>query len=82
MTERSIDITKLSYVLFMENGTHVGHCLDLDVVSHGDTHADALRMTMEAAQIAVDADEKEGLDPLERRAPRELWPKDLYDEGQ
>ena len=54
-------------------GQWIGHCLDIDVFSHGDSLEHALRMTLEAAVIVVLDDVGQGRDPLDRRAPDEEW---------
>ncbi len=54
-------------------GQWIGHCLDIDVVSHGASLEHAVRMTLEAAMIVVLDDAGQGRDPLERRAPSEEW---------
>ena len=54
-------------------GTWIGHCLELDVVSQGDSPAHALSMTIEAIGIVLEGDAESGLDPRRRRAPEEDW---------
>lgn len=54
-------------------GQWVGHCLDIDVVSQGDSLAHALAMTIEACCMVLNEDVKRGLDPLRRRAPEGDW---------
>jgi hypothetical protein len=50
------------------------HCLDLDIVSAGDSLEDALEMIVEAVGMCVADDLKRGLDPFGRnRAPQEYW---------
>jgi hypothetical protein len=58
--------------------TWVAHCLDLDVVTYGSSLDDALRMGIEAAQMALSDDLAAGLDSRRRRAPEEDWRR-LYD---
>lgn len=53
--------------------TWVAHCLDLDVISQGDSPLRALGAVCEAVSIAVESDLERGADPFERRAPEELW---------
>lgn len=55
-------------------GAWVAHCLNLDVVSQGDSIEHALEMVREAVVMAVNDDLEAGLDPLERApAPDEYW---------
>lgn len=56
----------------------VAHCLDLDVVTYGSDLNDALRMGIEAAQMALSDDLAAGLDSRRRRAPEEDWQR-LYE---
>lgn len=58
-------------------GQWVAHCLNLDLVSQGNSPSDAVRMILEATSIAVIDDMKAGLDPAGRSpAPKDLW--DLF----
>lgn len=54
-------------------GQWVAHCLDLDVVTQGNSLRHALEMAHEAAQSTILDDLNAGEDPLDRRAPREFW---------
>lgn len=62
----------------LSNSVWVAHCLDLDVVTYGDSLDDALRMGIEAAQMALSDDLAAGLDSRRRRAPEEDWQR-LYE---
>lgn len=53
------------------------HCLELDVITFGDSLEEGLRMGLEAAQMTLRADLAAGLDTRRRRAPEEYWQK-LY----
>lgn len=55
------------------DGQWVGHCLDVDVVSQGDSLKQAYEMTREAVEIVVLDDLNTGREPAERSAPREEW---------
>jgi predicted RNase H-like HicB family nuclease len=54
-------------------GVWVGHCLDFDVISQGDSPHDAIDSVNEAIAMTVVDDLHHGLDPNERRAPAEFW---------
>jgi predicted RNase H-like HicB family nuclease len=54
-------------------GQWVGHCLDFDVVSQGNSPDEALKMTMEATEMVVADDLDASRDPLERRAPERYF---------
>lgn len=54
-------------------GMWVGHCLDFDVMSQGDTPHDVIESVTEAITMTVEDDLHNGLDPSERRAPDEFW---------
>ena len=55
-------------------GQWVSHCLELDVVSQGDSAEDAYKMGVEASQLAMKWDIQEGLDPRGRpQAPAECF---------
>lgn len=51
----------------------IGHCLDLDVVSQGDSPADAFKMVSEAVDLVVADDRAQGLHPLGRQAAPLSW---------
>lgn len=53
-------------------GTWVGHCLEFDVVSQGNSMGHALQMTAEASALIIEWDHEEGLDPFER-GPVKPW---------
>ena len=53
-------------------------CLDLNVVTYGDSLPHALTMVVEASRMVIEDDLSQGLDPLERRAPQGDW-DDLYE---
>lgn len=55
--------------------TWVAQCLELDVVTYGQSVEHALEMALEASRMILDEDEKAGLDPFTRRAPKEDWEK-------
>jgi predicted RNase H-like HicB family nuclease len=62
-------LPKLTYVVFPCTdvvGDWVGHCIEFDAVSQGQTAQEALNMVMEAARIIWDEDRKEGRDPFKR----------------
>lgn len=54
-------------------GQWVSHCLDVDVVSQGDTLVHALMMGIEASAMVIAEDIKNNEEPLFRRAPAEYW---------
>lgn len=54
-------------------GVWVGHCLDLDVVTQGDSPEHALRMVHEASAMTLSDDLARGAEPTARRAPHEYW---------
>ncbi len=51
----------------------VAHCLDVDVVSYGDSPKHAFEMVCEATVMVILDDLNDGQEPLLRRAPEELW---------
>src|SRR5882724_3261643 len=51
----------------------VAHCLDLDVVSQGNTFQQAMEMVFEASSMIVADDIVAGRDPSSRRAPENFW---------
>lgn len=55
--------------------TWVAQCLELDVVTYGQSLDHALEMALEASRMILDDDEEAGLDPFARRAPKEDWDK-------
>lgn len=59
-------------------GVWVGHCLDFDVISQGDSPHDAIDSVNEAVAMTVVDDLHHGLDPSERRAPAEFWDRLAY----
>jgi predicted RNase H-like HicB family nuclease len=54
-------------------GVWVGHCLDFDVISQGNSPQNAIQSVTEAVAMTVIDDVQNGLDPGERRAPSEFW---------
>jgi predicted RNase H-like HicB family nuclease len=64
MLERSVD----------DDGW-VGHCLEFDIVSQGDTAAHALDMIKEATALCLLDDLNDGVEPesVRNRAPKEYW---------
>lgn len=54
------------------------HCLDMDVVSMGNSLQHALAMLVEGLFMVIIDDRKNGRDPLARRAPEEEW-KPMWD---
>ncbi len=55
-------------------GLWVSHCLNLDVISQGETIPKAVEALKEAVLMVMNEDESEGLDPFDReRAPEECW---------
>lgn len=55
-------------------GIWVSHCLNLDVISQGETIPEAIEAIKEAVLMVLNEDESEGLDPFGReRAPEECW---------
>ncbi|WP_242335325.1 hypothetical protein [Anaeromyxobacter sp. SG66] len=54
-------------------GQWVAHCLDLDVVTYGNSLRHALDMVHEAARNTILDDLNSNQDPMDRRAPRECW---------
>lgn len=61
-----------------EGGQWEADCLDLGVVTYGNSLPHALHMVSEAAHMVLVDDVNVGRDPLERRAPDEDW-TELYD---
>lgn len=52
----------------------MGHCLQLDIISQGDSIEHAFEMVCEACELAMNADYADGLDPFDREpAPDEDW---------
>jgi predicted RNase H-like HicB family nuclease len=51
----------------------VAHCLDLHVVTVGDTFTHALQMLHEATTMTLEDDQAAGIDSFTRRAPDEYW---------
>ena len=66
-------------------GQWIGHCLDLDIVSQGNSPEEALRMIREATEMSVIDAMNDGLDPkaVYKRAPERYWArfKDAMDHG-
>jgi predicted RNase H-like HicB family nuclease len=54
-------------------GEWVGHCLELDVVTQGNSLHNALNMLGEACFMTLGDDVSSGKDPLDRRAPQSCW---------
>ncbi len=54
-------------------GWWIAHCLDIDVITQGDSLEDALSSIPEAVGMTLADDLKAGRDPLQRRAPPEYW---------
>lgn len=54
-------------------GRWVSHCLELDVLSEGDTLSAAMGMLLEAVMMTLKDDLNGGRDPLARRAPKGFW---------
>ncbi len=54
-------------------GQWTAHCLELDVVTQGESVAHALRMLSEACTMTLACDLEAGRDPFERRAPESYW---------
>jgi predicted RNase H-like HicB family nuclease len=54
-------------------GEWVGHCLDLDVVTQGNSLQHAMQMLSEACSMTVCDDVRSSMDPLDRRAPQACW---------
>lgn len=56
-------------------GQWVGHCLDLDIVSVGDSREHATQMVMEAVSTCLVDDLEQGRQPFELldKAPQEHW---------
>ena len=58
-------------------GQWLAHCLDLDVMTQGNSLAHAIEMAREAVRMVIEDDLDAGRDPLDRRAPEEDW-TELY----
>jgi predicted RNase H-like HicB family nuclease len=58
-------------------GQWLAHCLEVDVVTQGDSIKHVLDMISEAVPMVVEEDLSTGRDPHERRAPKEYW-NELY----
>lgn len=55
-------------------GQWVAHCLELDIVSQGNSIAHAFKMISEAVCMVIADDLEDNLDPRSRRpAPKEYW---------
>lgn len=54
-------------------GKWIAHCLDVDVVTYGDSLTHAISMAKEAVEMVFVDDLGAGHEPLERRAPKEFW---------
>ncbi len=54
-------------------GQWVGHCLEIDVVSQGDSMRHAYEMTREAVEMVILDDLNSNREPALRSAPREEW---------
>lgn len=54
-------------------GQWYAHCLDVDVVTYGNSLRHALEMAKEAVDLVILEDLSQGLEPTERSAPREEW---------
>jgi predicted RNase H-like HicB family nuclease len=55
-------------------GQWVAHCLQLDIMSQGDSIDHAFRMICEACDLAMNSDLEDELDPFDREpAPDEDW---------
>ena len=54
-------------------GQWVGHCLEVDVVSQGQTMKEAFEATREAVELVVLDDLASAREPTQRSAPREEW---------
>ncbi len=72
----------LTYLVFPSGDipdVWVGHCLEVDVVSYGTAESGAegaLEMTLQAAAIIIEMDRRAGMNPFERMAPPEKWPRE------
>jgi predicted RNase H-like HicB family nuclease len=65
-------------------GQWVAHCLDIDVMSQGDSIHHALLMAYEATNIVALDELNKGRDPLARRAPPEFFGElyGLFERGE
>jgi predicted RNase H-like HicB family nuclease len=55
-------------------GAWIAHCLNLDVVTFGDSPKHAFEMVVDALAMVIQDDVEAGRDPLERKsAPQECW---------
>jgi len=54
-------------------GQWVAHCLDIDVVSQGNSLPHAIEMINEAMIMTLVDDLQHGRNPLERSAPKKFW---------
>ena len=54
-------------------GQWVGHCLEFDVISQGDSLDHAIRMVLEATRMVVVDDLQKHRDPRQRRAPEDYF---------
>lgn len=80
LTHRRIQIARTTFWFVIERSTELvntwsAHCLDLDVVTFGDSFEHAREMVLEASRMILDADAKVGRNSLSRRAPEEFWSK-------
>lgn len=60
-------------------GQWIAHCLDVDVVSQGNSFEQAFRMGFEAVAMVIAEDLRAGDEPLARRAPPQVWDDELWD---
>jgi predicted RNase H-like HicB family nuclease len=58
-----------------ESRRWIARVLPLDVMSVGETLAEAIEMAEDAAAMTLEHDLANGLDPQRRRAPEEFWVK-------
>jgi len=70
-------VREFSFLIHQEKGLDgqwVAHCLNLDLVSQGNSPEHAIQMIFEATAQVVADDLRSGQDPAGRRpAPKELW---------
>jgi hypothetical protein len=56
-----------------DDGNWISYCPQFDTVSYGKNPLQAVDSVCEAVGSVLEADLKQGLDPLDRKAPEEVW---------
>jgi hypothetical protein len=56
-----------------DEGNWISYCPQFDTVSYGKNPLQAVESVCEAVGSVLEADLKQGLDPMDRKAPEEIW---------